>query len=236
MDGHRYYYAQVTTRSFLFISSTISYFLFLTHALTYIENNYCDIARAIIASGVTINRQSNIGNTALMYGCEKNFYDMSSLLITHGADVNIANELGNEPNKIKINSLIYVSYVGITALLFACVHNNLSLVNLLVASGADINHENVHRWTPLLVATENGRYDIIQFLLSNGARPDAKTSTNRTALSIASKKGHLSIVELLLRTDGSMIDVPGRIQTTFTLSLTLSLTHLLIHSPTYLLT
>ncbi len=48
----------------------------------------------IIASGVTIDHQSNIGNTALMYSCEKNFYEMSSLLIQHGAKVNTANELG----------------------------------------------------------------------------------------------------------------------------------------------
>lgn len=61
---------------------------------TIAENNYCDIASAIIASNITINRKSNIGSTALIYSCEKNFYNMSSLLITHGADVNISNELG----------------------------------------------------------------------------------------------------------------------------------------------
>ena len=89
----------------------------------------------------------------------------------------------------------------VTALHWACVHGLLSLVEALVASGADPAVTDVCLSTPLMEASNYGRSDIVAYLLRLPSVQDTIDTIDehgRTALSYASSRGSIPSVELLL--------------------------------------
>ena len=69
------------------------------------------------------------------------------------------------------------------------------MVELLLASKADVNAKDNDGWTPLHTATGK---DVVELLLAHGADVNAKTSGGRTPLHIAAMIGEADKVELLL--------------------------------------
>jgi ankyrin repeat protein len=46
----------------------------------------------------------------------------------------------------------------------ACATNDVSIVELLLNHGADIDAQDSKKWTPLMIAAMNGHYDLVSFL------------------------------------------------------------------------
>ena len=82
--------------------------------------------------------------------------------------------------------------------MMAALKGQLEMAQLLVASGAEINHSG---WTPLAYAAFGGHAQVVEFLIDKGADVDARAPNHATALMMAAKSGHAEVVKLLLEAD-----------------------------------
>ena len=80
----------------------------------------------------------------------------------------------------------------------ACRNDNLDIVRLLLANGADINKADYDGRTPLYLACRNDNLDIVRLLLANGADINKADYDGRTPLLWACRYNKPEIVELLL--------------------------------------
>ena len=82
----------------------------------------------------------------------------------------------------------------------ACRQGKLDIVQLLLQSGAHVNHRNKAGNTPLLEACSQGHVTVANYLLENGSKIDAPTETTLdSALTWACTLGNTCIVEALLQ-------------------------------------
>lgn len=95
---------------------------------------------------------------------------------------------------------------GTTPIFYAAKGGHLAVLQLLIASGAQVNPESpCIRDTPLSYAAGGGHEAVVQLLLAKGAKADSKDGEGRTALSHAAGGGHNAIVQLLLA-EGADVD------------------------------
>jgi ankyrin repeat protein len=87
-----------------------------------------------------------------------------------------------------------------TPLYIAAFNNELDLVKILIAAGANVNEENgKENETALHAAAKYGYVDVLQLLLQHGANINARTSRMETPLFAAAKNGkHLSVYFLMM--------------------------------------
>jgi ankyrin repeat protein len=94
---------------------------------------------------------------------------------------------------------------GSPALLWAVYNDNLDIVRLLVAAGADVSTSNREGMTPLAEAAMNGDAAMVEFLLEAGAPVDQGLAHGETPLMMAARTGNLDTVRTLLEA-GAEID------------------------------
>ncbi|XP_063447888.1 uncharacterized protein LOC134727436 [Mytilus trossulus] len=87
---------------------------------------------------------------------------------------------------------------GKTPLLEACKKQNVTIVNLLIEAGANVNKDDAMCWTPLHEACKVGEKDIVNLLLEKNVNVNACDDRGYSPLLMATQKGCQSIVELLL--------------------------------------
>ncbi len=84
---------------------------------------------------------------------------------------------------------------GGTALLAACLHNNVRAVQILVKHGAEVDKsDEIGGWSPLMVAAGSGYTGAVHELLSAGADWRRKTHLGETALDWARVRGKTDTV------------------------------------------
>ena len=99
-----------------------------------------------------------------------------------------------------------VDTTGQSALHIAVREGNLSKVQELLDTGANVNKQASSGATPLFIASENGRLDIVKILLAiPGIDVNKSTTSGATPLYIACQKAYVEIVKTLLAVPG--IDV-----------------------------
>lgn len=86
---------------------------------------------------------------------------------------------------------------GVAALFNAILKGRITIVQTLLAQGANVNGQTVSRKTPLMAAAHKGYSDIVQVLLSNGADANIKDNRGDTAIRIAARNGFTRTVDLL---------------------------------------
>ena len=87
---------------------------------------------------------------------------------------------------------------GTTALHWAAHHDEVSMVAVLIAAGANVKAANRYGVTPLSLAAESGNAAIIEQLLKAGADANEATAGGETVLMTASRTGKVAAVEALL--------------------------------------
>lgn len=87
---------------------------------------------------------------------------------------------------------------GKTSLHEACIYSHIECIELLLASGANMNALKRADWTPLMLACTRENLSIIKILVNNGARMDIVNKDGWNAFLIAARKGCLNILEFLL--------------------------------------
>ncbi len=86
-------------------------------------------------------------------------------------------------NKAPVNA-VAKNPMKVTPLHSALARNDLPVVELLVAHGADVNATQQNGYTPLHEAAQNGNLQAIILLLSHGAKINAKTEDGKTPLAL----------------------------------------------------
>lgn len=103
------------------------------------------------------------------------------LLETKGTDINAKSEDGES-----------------TALMVAARGNHISMLDVLLLWGADINLVNIHGNSALMIASEKGYFEIVYRLLVEKAALKIKNLDCNSALGLAIKEGHCNVVHKLL--------------------------------------
>ena len=112
------------------------------------------------------------GQTPLLLASGEGYPDIVDFLILNGANVNAVS--GGETPLIAVaqNSIMNKD-------------DQLTIVDKLITSGANINHQDEYGKTPLILATESNSPKIVNILLLSGADINIQDQNNETALDIA---------------------------------------------------
>jgi ankyrin repeat protein len=155
-----------------------------------------DAIQLLLDRGANVNaKESERGQTALMWAVLENHADAVKLLLARGADINAkttartikgeytaARAGGASGNGIIRQRALPTAEGGMTALLFAVRDGNMPMTRLLLDSGADIQLASANDTSPLIIAILNGQAEIASYLLNRGANPNAIDAYKRGPL------------------------------------------------------
>lgn len=176
-------------------------------------NGHRNVVEALIKSGGEINIKNIYGETALFYASVGEYRDVVELLLENGASVE-SKEIENyslltcmcaSDSKeivdlfIENGADINLTTSGITDLMYACMRNDVNVVEALLKYGADPNIEDDCGQTALHMACSNGNRKNVELLLKYGANKDAKDIFDRTPIEIAYQKGRYNVTCELIK-------------------------------------
>jgi ankyrin repeat protein len=133
-----------------------------------------EAARLLIEHGAEIDaRESWGGQTALMWASARRHPDMMTLLIEHGAEVDARSIHRDYQRHVTAEGRPKnLDSGGFTPLLYAARENCLPCVEVLLASGADIDLPDPDGVSPLHLAIMNANWDLAKQLIEAGADVD----------------------------------------------------------------
>ena len=145
-----------------------------------------DVVRTLLARGANPNaKESNGGQTALMWAISERHSDVADELVKGGADIHAHSNSGS------------------TALMFAAQQGDADSARILLAAGAT-RERSIERngRRPLIIASAMGHEAVAVQLLEEGADPDAVDRIGFTSLHRAARdKEAIGIVRALLKHD-----------------------------------
>ena len=142
------------------------------------------VAELLLAVGANPNARTSNGQTPLHVALEiSTRAQVAKRLIAHKADVTARDKRGQTP------------------LHQAAIVQNIGLMELLIANGADANADGGPFGTPLETALTYHNEDAANYLLSRGARLD---------MGLACALGNLPVIADLLRNDVKLLNAPDR--------------------------
>jgi ankyrin repeat protein len=98
---------------------------------------------------------------------------------------------------------------GTTALHWAVYHNEVELVEQLIAAGAEVQAKNDYGATPMSEAAVVGNVQVLHKLLAAGADVESPNADGQTALMILARTSNVEAAKLLLKR-GAKVDVRER--------------------------
>ena len=155
-----------------------------------------DVAKVLLDHNANMNVQDHQGNTPLHVSLKSNFScDLSKLLIAYGADLGLHNCSGNTPLHV------------------ACRHLRHDMVQLLLASGADVDAVDRQGDTSLskilLAGNSITRSGIVSQLLKANSDVCLLNNSHQAPLHLAVKSNDNQIVELIVK-EATSFDVSIR--------------------------
>ncbi len=162
--------------------------------LMYAVGSSSALVDMLIAAGADVNRRDSHGRPVWDFvpSPAPQWVDVWRLLIAAGLDVN-----ARGPRK-------ETSLISVCAVYFhpatdrAHRQSRVSIVQLLLRAGAEVNAADEYGVTPLQAAAGSGNTDLAKLLLDAGARANAGGRQTRSALFEAALHGHARIVQALL--------------------------------------
>lgn len=187
------------------------------------------VAKYLISGKAQTNVQDSTGASALHEAVRYGNSDIARFLLNSGADVNARDNLGKTPvlliiPEAKQNELysLLTSYradlsvkdmYGDTVLHTATMTEvPVSILQILISGGAEVNERNKDGVTPLALAIENGVEDHIKFYADHGADINSKDTKGTTPLILALKDSDSSdkVLKLIVnQTNVSSTDSEG---------------------------
>jgi hypothetical protein len=194
-----------------------------------ISNNVPEIIRALESGNININSYLNNNWTPLMQAAFYGSFDAINYLLKNGADplleydchnvvmcvcncsvsdeITLLNclKLLSNFDKININA---IDRSGMTALMYACSHGSLKLIEYLIDHGANIEIKDYQNGeTALFFAVRSNHIDTAKFILSRGAQKDATDKKGCTVERIAENKNMVEILNLLKANDDAQFEI-----------------------------
>jgi ankyrin repeat protein len=179
-------------------------------------NRQTNAAFVLLSLRAKVNARADSGQTPLHAAVRRGDIPMTSLLLAHRAAPNVRDNIDNTPLLLAVQSANSdtVEEQFVVGKKFSMTNwaelltQQLEMVNLLVAKGAEVNVRSRAGFTPLSQAARVGNEPVVSVLLRAGADPNAiEGMTGATPLHLAAMRGHGSIVQALLRARAA-VDVP----------------------------
>jgi len=166
------------------------------------ENGNDEEVKALLANHADVNANCDQG-PAIWWAISGDKLSTAKILLDAGANLNLP-PLGNETT----------SY---TSLEYAATRGNVSMVNLLLARGNDINNASSDSSTILMVAAGSNKISLIEALLKEGAQIELKDNEGKTALIRASIRESNDAAHILIEhgADINATDVHGETALTY---------------------
>lgn len=164
------------------------------------------ITELLLAGGADINAKDNEGYTALQWAIVLDHPVSARVLLRHAAEFDIfsAAALGDISRvaqwlQAEPALATFANTTGQTPLHWAAAYGRTQVVELLLASGANVNSISQEKCsTPLHgAAASSGTTDTVALLLANGADVHARTREGKTALEYAELNQRAEVAALL---------------------------------------
>ena len=148
------------------------------------ENSEYESALVALQHGASPNVRGFFKMSPLLWAVSKHNHPLVKLLLNYGADP-------NQPKKD-----------GVAPIFLATVFpppdvDDLSIADLLVERGADVNQRSDTHDTPLIWVAFYGHVPIAKFLVQHGANVNAVDQFGQTPLNMAERKHHLDMISFL---------------------------------------
>jgi ankyrin repeat protein len=148
-------------------------------------NRHTATVRLLISKGADIMIPNNDGNIALHLACQNGHQEIAYLLLN-------ASTQNNSTTNLDICNI--TGERGDSPLHFACCAGNISVINLLISCGVNINSRNDDQVLPLHFSAYYNHIDNITPLLLHGADSGESDHIGTNILHIACEKGHFELL------------------------------------------
>uniref|UniRef100_A0A4W6C3C4 Ankyrin-1 n=1 Tax=Lates calcarifer TaxID=8187 RepID=A0A4W6C3C4_LATCA len=178
------------------------------------QENHLEVVKFLLENGANQSLPTEDGFTPLAVALQQGHENVVALLINYGTKGKVrlpalhiaarnddtrtaAVLLQNDPNPDVLSKKNRLT-TGFTPLHIAAHYENMSVAQLLLNRGANVNFTPKNGITPLHIASRRGNVMMVRLLLDRGAQIDAKTKDELTPLHCAARNGHVRIIEILL--------------------------------------
>ena len=171
-------------------------------------NNSPEALQLLLRLGANINTRNNDGKSALQYAVEKKYRDCAAILLDHikGKEQPLVTHEEMTPYTFSARCSFDNTVVravkdeyGAYALHKSCGAGLLEEVNILIASGTDVEEPNGFGWTPLFYASSRNHPNVIEMLRKAGASLNKKMLYNGdTPTTVAAENDSSAALEYLV--------------------------------------
>jgi len=154
-----------------------------------------EVVETLLEAGADVNLTSN-KLYPLMAACMVGSTELVNVLLKAGADTICCNSNNESCLHAVINACASTIYCENSDTRQEVVKRYVSLAEVLLSAGADINQVDRRGASPLYLACVKGETELVKLLLSRGANPDTRSDTYPVLAACSGR--HYDIVKLLL--------------------------------------